>query len=137
MNYKNIIPFFIILVATHVVYAQHGVETSRGAVITFNTNIHDYDTILQGSNGTSLFTFVNSGDEPLIINHVTSSCGCTTPEWSKRPIMPGQKGTVTVNYNTDEVGVFRKTLVVHSNATNRGKYILRIKGVVLPRKITQ
>lgn len=137
MKYKNIIPFFIILVVAHVVQAQQSVETSRGAVITFNTSLYDYDTISQGSNGTSRFTFVNSGDEPLIIDHVTSSCGCTTPEWSKRPIMPGQKGAITVNYNTDEIGDFRKTLVVHSNATNRGKYILRIKGVVLPRKTTQ
>ena len=45
------------------------------------------------------FTFTNVGDAPLIINQATASCGCTIPKYTKKPVMPGQKGTINVTYN--------------------------------------
>ena len=45
------------------------------------------------------FTFTNVGDAPLIINQAVASCGCTVPKYTKKPVAPGQKGTVSVTYN--------------------------------------
>jgi len=79
---------------------------------------HDYGSIVYGANGKVEFNFTNKGTTPLIISDVKSSCGCTTPSWSKEPIEPGKQGTITVVYNTTLPGPFNKTVVVYSNANN-------------------
>ena len=68
---------------------------------------------------------------PLTIDHTSSSCGCTTAEYPKKPIAPGQKKKIVVRYNTSNVGSFQKTIVVVSNATNNPKTVLKIKGNVI------
>ena len=107
---------------------------NHSAVISFERNVYDYDTIMQGADGTCVFLFTNIGDEPLMISDVNASCGCTKPSWSKKPIMPGERGSIRVTYNTQLIGHFRKTLVVHTNAANgNGNQVLRIKGFVRPK----
>ena len=63
------------------------------------------------------FTFVNAGNQPLVINQVVASCGCTVPRYDKRPIAPGQKGTISVTYNGKGKfpGHFKKSITVRSN----------------------
>lgn len=63
------------------------------------------------------FTFTNIGDKPLVINQAIASCGCTVPNYTKRPIMPGQKGTISVTYNGKGKfpGHFKKTITVRTN----------------------
>ena len=55
------------------------------AKIEFEEMVHDFGTIKNGGDGTFEFIFKNTGKEPLIINNVKSSCGCTKPEWSAEP----------------------------------------------------
>ncbi len=82
------------------------------------------------------FEFTNTGGEPLIINKVRSSCGCTVPEWSKKPIPPGGKGFIKATYNASHrPGKFTKTITINSNAIN-SVIVLRIKGEVIPKKKT-
>ena len=82
------------------------------------------------------FVLTNTGDQPLIIQRVTASCGCTTPEWTKQPIPPGGKGKVTAIYDpANRPGVFNKTLTVYSNAVPQTT-VLTIKGEVTPREKT-
>lgn len=66
------------------------------------------------------FTFTNVGDAPLVIHQATASCGCTVPEYTQEPIMPGKKGTVKVTYNgTGRLpGHFRKSITLRTNAKN-------------------
>ncbi len=45
------------------------------------------------------FTFTNIGNAPLVINQVVASCGCTVPSYEKRPVAPGQKGSINITYN--------------------------------------
>jgi hypothetical protein len=99
--------------------------------IEFENQVHDFGTILQGGNGTYEFIFTNTGKEPLILNNVKSSCGCTKPEWSAEPVKHGQKAAVKVGYNTRLVGPFAKTITVFSNASN-STVTLTIKGAVTP-----
>jgi hypothetical protein len=99
--------------------------------IEFEKQTHDFGTIIQGGNGTYEFVFTNTGKEPLILNNVKSSCGCTKPEWSAEPVKEGEKAVIKVGYNTRLVGPFTKTITVFSNASN-STITLTIKGSVTP-----
>lgn len=63
------------------------------------------------------FVFTNVGKAPLIIHQASASCGCTVPEYTLEPIMPGEKGKITVTYNGKgrRPGVFRKSITIHNN----------------------
>ncbi len=100
--------------------------------IVFERLIHDYGTIVQGSDGMCEFVFTNKGNKPLILSNVRASCGCTAPTWPREPILPGQKGTIKVGYNTQILGGFSKVVSVMSNASN-SMVVLTIRGNVVPR----
>ena len=79
---------------------------------------------------THLFTFTNTGKEPLIITSAAGSCGCTVPEWPKEPIKKGDKGTVKVTFNSaGKMGMQDKTVTIQSNAKTNPK-VIHIKGNV-------
>ena len=101
-----------------------------GPKINFTEIEHNYGTIQKGGDGNCEFTFTNDGNEPLILSNVKASCGCTTPSWTKEPVMPGKTGTIKVRYNTNNVGGFNKTITVTSNAINSPRVVLKIKGNV-------
>lgn len=63
------------------------------------------------------FTFTNVGDQPLIINQAVASCGCIVPSYTKTPIKPGEKGTISVTYNGKGKfpGHFKKTITIRTN----------------------
>ena len=108
---------------------------SKVAILKFNTEIIDYGTITQNSEGKRLFTFTNTGDAPLLITRVKTTCGCTVPSYSKAPIMPGTEGELEIKYDTKRLGAFTKTVTVMSNAEG-GNKILKIKGnIVAANKI--
>ena len=103
---------------------------ANGAKIRFEEMEHQYGTIQKGGNGDCEFTFWNDGNEPLILQNVKASCGCTTPSYTQKPVMPGQSGVIKVHYNTNNVGGFSKTVTVTSNAVDNPRVVLRIKGNV-------
>ena len=98
--------------------------------ISFNETTHDYGKIAKGGDGTTYFTVTNKGDKPLIISNVHPACGCTTPEYSQDPIMPGKSAKIKVGYNTQLVNPFEKLIEVYSNDPKNGRSVLYIKGVV-------
>ena len=100
------------------------------AKIEFKSTTIDYGTIEKGSNGVRIFEFTNTGDAPLIISKVTSSCGCTIPKKPKDPILPGKTGEIEVKYDTNRVNPIRKTITVISNAETP-TVALKIKGEVI------
>ncbi len=100
------------------------------AKIDFKADTIDYGTIEKGADGVRVFEFTNSGDAPLIVSKVTSSCGCTVPKWSKEPILPGKTGEIQVKYDTNRVSPIRKTITVISNAETP-TVALKIKGLVV------
>ena len=100
-----------------------------GAKIEFKTETVDYGQITKGSNGVRVFEFTNTGDAPLIISKVSSSCGCTIPKKPDGPILPGKTGEIQVKYDTNRVGPIRKAITVISNADTPTK-VLKIKGEI-------
>jgi hypothetical protein len=106
---------------------------SNGPEITFEKTTIDYGTIAEKSDGTRMFIFKNTGNEPLIIERAQGSCGCTVPEWPREPIMPGQESKIKVTYDTKRIGRISKSVKIYSNATNtdaQGVTTLRITGEV-------
>ena len=128
---KLTLAIFAVFVMSTYSQAQNN-PAAVGDSIAFEKMIHDYGTITQGSNGEAEFVFVNKGKKPLIINHVSVSCGCTSPDWTKAPILPGGKGSVKVKYDTDLLGSFTRTVSVSSNASN-SNVTLTLRGNVVPK----
>ena len=116
------------------VFAGFAVQAQETAKIEFKSEVIDYGEIMRGSDGVRVFEFTNTGNAPLVITDVTSSCGCTIPEKPEGPIAPGEAGQIKVKYDTNRVGPIRKTVTVYSNADVPAKSI-KIKGKVLEEGI--
>lgn len=102
--------------------------TNNEENMAFSTSEFDFGTVAEGPAAEHEFVFTNKGKEPLLINNVHASCGCTTPSWTKEPIMPGKTGSIKASYNTSgRPGSFTKTITVLSNS---GSKVLTIKGTV-------
>lgn len=109
---------------------------TSGQEFKFEKESIDYGKIQKGSNGERTFVFTNTGDAPLIITNIKSSCGCTVPKKPEKPIMPGKKGEIKVSYDTNRVGGFSKSISIFSNAKTPRK-IIRIKGIVTAGVVLQ
>ena len=121
---KNVIIVLFVGLLSLSVYAQENT-----AKIEFKAETLDYGVIDKGSDGVRIFEFTNTGDAPLIISKVSSSCGCTIPKKPEKPILPGETGEIQVKYDTKRVGPIRKAITVISNASTPTK-VLKIKGEV-------
>ena len=105
-------------------------QVNAQAKIEFKTDIIDYGEIAKGSDGLRIFEFTNTGNAPLIVSNVKSSCGCTFPSKPDGPVAPGESSTIEVKYDTKRIGPIRKTVTVYSNA-DQPIVSLKIKGKVL------
>ncbi len=122
----------LILIYSSVFFAQNGAKIEFKAA----DNTIDYGTVTKESdNGIRSFEFTNTGDTPLEIKNVQSTCGCTVPTRPTEPIMPGKTGKIDVKYNMNP-GPIRKTITVESNAINYpgGQIALKIKGDVIVKQ---
>ncbi len=108
-----------------------GTSTPAGPAITFSSLEHDFGELPFAGNGNCAFSYVNSGDTPLVLTSCRSSCGCVVPTWSMEPLLPGDTAQVNVKYDTRRMGPFTKTVTVESNAVNTPIVLLRMKGKVL------
>lgn len=99
------------------------------AQITFDKKVHEFGTVLWKNPVTATFTITNSGNKPLVISNVTTSCGCTVADWTKTPIAPGATGVVSSTFDSKALGRFQKSIGIYSNASERPIY-LAIRGEV-------
>ena len=88
--------------------------------IVFDEREHDFGRFSPTGSDTlktHTFTFRNTGGSDLVILHAVSGCGCTKPEYTKKPVKPGEKGTIKVSYRGEGQlpGFFRKSVTVYSN----------------------
>lgn len=101
--------------------------------LAFETTTHDFGDVKEtGGPAAFEFKFKNTGDQPIIISNVQASCGCTTPDWTKTPVAPGQSGFIKAQYNPlGRPGQFNKSLTVTSNSIEPSTVVF-IKGNVVP-----
>lgn len=78
--------------------------------------------------------FRNTGDKPLIIEHVGATCGCTVPEQLERPIAPKQTGKIRVKYNGSGSGFILKQVFVTANTKPSREQTLVFKAEVTDKK---
>jgi len=126
--------FFHVLLVGFILSSFGVIAQNAKPVVEFESKIHDFGT-LKEENGKQVysFEFVNKGASPIIIQNVRSSCGCTSPDWSKAPVAPGQKGFIKATFDPkNRPGPFNKSITVTAN-TNPSISILRIKGNVTAR----
>lgn len=141
---KKIVLIGVILLAgMGVINAQQKqTETTASQVVNpnapkavFSKTIHDFGKIKESDEkATTVFTVKNEGATPLIIQNANASCGCTKPEFTKEPILPGKTGTIAVAYSTiGRVGAFEKQVRIFTNVPDE-VYVLTIKGEVIRDK---
>ncbi|TJZ54854.1 DUF1573 domain-containing protein [Sphingobacterium olei] len=101
--------------------------------IEFEEDAFDFGTIKEGEVVNHVFKFKNTGEEPVILSAVSASCGCTTPDYTKDPILPGKEGEIKVSFNSQgQVGTQQKIVTVSSNAMNKVTTV-QIKGAVVEK----
>ena len=126
---KNPITLLVIILISSFGFAQNGPKIEFKA----KENTIDYGVVSKKKdNGIRSFEFANTGDTPLIITNVLSTCGCTVATKPTEPIMPGKTGKIGIKYNMTP-GPIRKTITVESNAVNYegGIIVLKIKGNII------
>ena len=106
---KRILFFFALVMFAATSYGQ--------GKITFKTEAHDFGKVEEGGPVSFDYVFTNTGNVPVVISNVQPSCGCTTPNWTREPVMPGKTGIVTASFGTaGRTGVNNKTVTVVSNS---------------------
>ena len=113
---KRILFFLSILFAVNI-------AVSAQPKISFDKPIQELGYLLWRNPVTITYNFTNTGSTPLIISNVTTSCGCTTADWTKTPIAAGAKGTVTAVFDAEAIGRFYKEVGVYCNAESAPIYL--------------
>ena len=126
---------FALVLSTNFMLAQATGFNKNTPKAEFTKEIHDFGKIEESAGTVSTeFTFKNTGKAPLIIQRVQASCGCTTPEYTNEPILPGKTGTIKVTYSTTgRPGVFNKDVTIFTNVPDT-VYKVKIKGEVIRKK---
>ena len=113
---KKISASFCFLFISACLMAQaQPVEAPKQDILQVKEMSYDFGKIPQGKPVTHVFMVTNTSNEPLILENVQASCGCTTPEWSKDPIPAGGTKEIKVGYNAAAEGVFSKSISIFYN----------------------
>ena len=120
-----------LVLSTGFIMAQDG----KAPKAVFTKDVHDFGKVEESAGTvTCEFAFKNEGTAPLIIQRVQTTCGCTTPDYTKEPVLPGKTGTIKVTYSTTgRPGIFSKEVTVFTNVPD-AVYKVRIKGEVIRKK---
>jgi hypothetical protein len=127
LKFKCQITLFLII--TILLFSCNNYTTSNNAKINFPNTEHDFGLLEYKKGAEFEIEFKNSGDTPLVIQNVKTSCGCTIPKWPKKPIKPGKKEALLIKYDSAYPGKFKKTIAVFFNGED-SPVNLTIKGEV-------
>ena len=112
--------------------AERDAVASKFPVIEFDKTEHDFGEIEAKTPVETVFNYKNTGDAPLVITDIKSSCGCTVPQdWSREPLAPGDSGKFTVKFNGSGANKVTKTITVTAN-TEKGSEVVKITAFVKP-----
>ncbi len=115
------------------VQATQAADPSSLGQFEFAEMEHNFGTIREGEVVEHIFNFTNNGQAPLVISNITASCGCTSPDWTKTPVNPGEEGFVKVVFNSRaKSGSQAPTVTIQAN-TNPTVTRLRMRGSVTPK----
>ncbi len=99
-----------------IVHVQRADRDSAFASIKFSKEVHDFGRVEVGDTLSHTFYFRNTGERPLRIKKLETSCGCTVADYPEAPIEPGENGTIEVHFNTrGKSGMQTKTVLLTTN----------------------
>lgn len=128
MSFFRSFPLLLIFLLSSVSFSMAAAPALKTGHKTF-----DFGEVMQGDTVSHTFTFENSGDAPLLIDRVKSSCGCTAALLSSKTIAPGEKGTIKATFDSTRFrGSIQKTIYLYSNVPGFNKTLFNLKGVVKP-----
>lgn len=132
MKKSSFILVALMLIMTVTLEAQKEQAVPKATIL---KEVHDFGKVAESSESISYdFVIRNVGNAPLLIQSVQTTCGCTTPNYTKNPILPGKDGIITITYSTiGRPGAFIKKITVFTNVPDQ-VYTLTIKGEVLKKK---
>ena len=107
-----------------------------GPKMVFERMAHDFGDIeRKGGDVITMFRFVNEGDSPLIIKKIHKSCSCTTANYSRRPVLPGESGEIKIKYEPHKVepGKFHRVIQIYTNESSKVK-LITIQGNSVDKK---
>ncbi len=130
--------FAFILCCSSMTFAQWGTQSSgkldvselKYPVVKWVKESFDFGKIKQNKPVEVEFEVMNTGNAPLLIVKVEPACGCTTADYTKSPILPGQKGKVKVVFDAKTLGNFSKSVNVTTNA-KEALTIIKFFGTVI------
>ncbi len=105
-------------------------STTNSPIMTFDKTVHDFGTIQDGTPVETVFSYTNTGESPLVITDIKSTCGCTVPrDWSREPLSPGESSQFTVKFNGKGVNKTSKTVTIAAN-TATGRETVKITAFI-------
>lgn len=106
---KRIFVFIALIIIGYTGFSQN-VNTTE--LVGFNKLKYSFGKIKQNVPVSYTFQLKNNGSKPLIIEQATAQCGCTTPEYSKKPILKNKTSPLKITFNAANPGPFTKTVTV-------------------------
>ena len=136
---KVLISIAFLAASCALLFAQDEAFYKEADVIRFDKKVHDFGDVMIAEGPVScIFTFTNIGKEPIVIHNVISSCGCTTPDWTREPVRPDATGTIQATFSNDQGPYpFDKTLTVYVGVGRSSldrPVVLRLRGVSHEKK---
>ena len=118
---------------------QDTMPLTRGQIESLSTEMvwiedaHEFGEITVPSVVSHRFTFVNTGQSPLVVLQVSASCGCVVTNWPQDPIAIGDTSSIKVAFDSEgREGIQLKRIYVTAN-TEPAQHILTMQGTVLPK----
>ena len=112
--------------------AQQRADSAPAPTLNFVESTYEFGDMIQGDTVSHIFTFENTGNAPLVLTNVATTCGCTAPEWPREPVFPGETAQLRVAFDSKgKAGRQIKIITVFSNASN-SREKLTITANVLP-----
>ncbi len=120
----------VVLACNNSDVAKTEVKEGDTTTVEFENTVFDFGTVIQGEKVSYTFKFKNTGDKPLVVSDVTTSCGCTVASYSKEPLSPGSEGYIKITFDTSGRKNNQHKIITVTSNTKPNKTELSIKGVV-------
>jgi len=118
--------FFILFIG----FTALGASLMESEIIKWTTPLdHDFGTLEQGKPATYYFEFKNISPDPILIDNVRTSCGCTAPDWTYEPIESDSTTQIRIIFDAAKTGYFRKKIMVFVSGQRKAEK-LYIEGTV-------
>ena len=103
---------------------------SKFPAMSFDKTTHDFGVIQNGTPVETVFSYTNTGQAPLVIADIKSTCGCTVPkDWSREPLNPGESSQFNVKFDGKGANKTSKTVIITAN-TQTGRETVKITAFI-------